>query len=340
VADLHPAYLVLGTDPARVATVIDRLKSHFPDEAVEQQPASKDSASALVDSFGMMGLFAEQRLVIVTSAQDWGADDVKHVLKYLEHPAPDVVLLLVADKLAGNSRLKKAFAKPRLIECPGPDKPDTLRAWVEQRFVERQAQVERPAVKRLIEHCCGIDPNDARAVGGLDGNDLARLRTDVERISIYANGDPVTVALIDELATRMSDEKVWIIGEAWARRDKRQLLTLVEQLLDQREHPVRLAGALARHLRQVDDAWHLLQAMGPGRALDELVASGANQWAAKKVVQQAQKVSGPQIDAALSRVALLDAELKGANVLGSGRIGEDTGAGARIVLQRGLLELA
>ena len=103
---------------------------------------------------------------------------------------------------------------------------------------------------------------------------------------------------------------------------------------------MRLAGALARHLRQVDDAHHLLQSMGPGRALDELVASGANQWAAKKVVQQAQKVSGPQIDAALSRVALLDAELKGANVLGSGRIGEDSGAGARIVLQRGLLELA
>ena len=78
--------------------------------------------------------------------------------------------------------------------------------------------------------------------------------------------------------------------------------------------------------------------MGPGRALDELVASGANQWAAKKVVQQAQKVSGPQVDAALSRIALLDAELKGANSLG-GRIGEDTNAGARIVLERGLLEL-
>lgn len=337
-ADLHPAYLVLGTDPARVATVIERLKSHFPPEAIELHPAAKDSGKELVAGFGTMGLFAEQRLVIVTSAHDWPANDVSTVLTYLEDPAPDVVLLLVADKLAGNSRLKKAFAKPRLIECPGPDKPDTLRSWVETQFASVDARVERAAVKRLIELCCGIDPNDGRAVAGLDGNDLARLRTDVERISTYAGGDAITVALIDDLATRVTDEKVWGIGDAWARRDKRAFLQLVEQLLGQREHPVRLVGALGRHLRQVDDAYHLLQSMGPGRALDELVASGANQWAAKKVVQQAQKVSGPQVDAALSRIALLDAELKGANSLG-GRIGEDTNAGARIVLERGLLEL-
>ncbi|MCW2962608.1 MAG: polymerase delta subunit, partial [Thermoleophilia bacterium] len=194
------------------------------------------------------------------------------------------------------------------------------------------------AIKRLIELCCGIDPNDARAVKELDGNDLARLRTDIERIAIYAGTDPVTTAMIDEMATRVTDEKVWALGDAWAKRDRAKFLRFVEQLLGQREHPVRLVGALGRHLRQVNDAHHLLQKMGPGMALDALVASGANQWAAKKVVQQAQQVKTAQVDAALARIAMLDAELKGANALG-GRIGEDSNAGARVVLERGLLEL-
>src|SRR5690606_33377544 len=109
-------------------------------------------------------------------------------------PAHDVVLLLIADKLAANSRLRKAFQKPRLIECPGPDKPDQLRAWVERRFTDLGAQIERAAVVRLIALCCGIDPNDARGVRELDGNDLHRLRTDAERITIYAGGDPITTA--------------------------------------------------------------------------------------------------------------------------------------------------
>jgi DNA polymerase-3 subunit delta len=337
-AALEPVYLVLGTAVARVATVLHRLKAHFPPEAIETHTAMKDSSKELIEGFQTLGLLAEQRLVIVTGAHEWPADDVGRVLKFLEDPAPDVVLLLVADKLASNSRLRKAFAKPRLIECPGPDTPATLRAWAEGVFAATGATGDRAAVKRLIELCCGVDPNDARGVKELDGDDLARLRTDIERIATYAGSDPVTIPMVDELATRVTDEKVWLIGEAWARGDKPAFLGLVEQLLAQREHPVRLAGALGRHLRQVNDAHHLLQSMGPGRALDELVASGANQWAAKKVVQQAQRVKTAKVDAALSRIAQLDAELKGASALG-GRVGEDTGAGTRIILERGLLEL-
>jgi DNA polymerase-3 subunit delta len=298
----------------------------------------KDSARGLVDSFQTLGLLAEQRLVIITAAQDWPAGDVSEVLSYLESPSPDVVLLLVADKLASNSRLRKAFQKPRLIECQGPDTPALLREWTERVFAATGARGDRAAVKRLIELCCGIDPNDARAVKEVDGDDLARLRTDIERIATYAGDDPVTVAMVNELATRVTDEKVWGIGEAWARGDKAAFLELVEQLLAQREHPVRLAGALGRHLRQVNDAHHLLQTMGPDRALAELVSSGANQWAAKKVVQQAQRVQTAKVDAALSRIAQLDAELKGGSAL-FGRVGEDTGAGDRIILERGLLEL-
>src|SRR5689334_17706263 len=107
-ADLHPVYLVLGTDPAKVATVVQRLRAHFPAEAVETHAAGKDSSRDLIDGFQTLGLLAERRLVIVTGAQDWGADDVKRVLDYIAAPAPDVVLLLLADKLASNSRLRKA----------------------------------------------------------------------------------------------------------------------------------------------------------------------------------------------------------------------------------------
>jgi DNA polymerase III subunit delta len=337
-AALEPAYLVVGTDIAKVATVLQRLKAHFPDHAVETHVATTDSSKGLVEGFQTLGLLAEQRLVVVTGAQDWPAPDARRVLEYLEQPSPDVVLLLVADKLASNKPLRKGFAKPRLIECPGPDTPQLLRSWAEGVFAATGANGDRAAVKRLVELCCGIDPNDARAVKELDGGDLARLRTDIERIATYAGGDPVTIAMVEELATRHTDEKVWLLGEAWARGDRAAFLTLVEQLLDQREHPVRLAGALGRHLRQVDDAHHLLRTMGPDRALEQLKASGANPWAAKKVVQQAQRVKTARVDAALSRIAQLDAELKGGSAL-FGRVGEDSGAGDRIILERGLLEL-
>ena len=248
-AALEPAYLVLGTDNAKISTVLERLKAHFPDEAIETHPAQKDSAGDLVASFGTLGLLAEQRLVIVPGAHDWPAADAAKVVEYLSEPSPDVVLLLLADKLAANSRLRKAFQKPRLIECAGPATPAALRTWTEGVFAGTGARGDRAAVLRLIELVCGIDPKDARSVKELDGGDYARLRTDIERIAIYAGDEHVTVAMVEELATRVTDQKVWSLGDAWARGDAPGFMRLVEQLLAQREAPVRLVGAIGRQRR-------------------------------------------------------------------------------------------
>lgn len=335
---LESAYLVVGTDVAKIATVLTRIKKHFPDQAVETHIAADGSARVLVDSFQTLGLLAEQRLVIVTSVQDWKAEDARCIVAYLDDPSPDVVLLMVADKLDARKPLRKAFARPRLIECTGPDTPQLIREWVVGGFVAAGASGDRASVKRLIELCCGIDPNDARAVKELNGGDLARLRTDIERIASYAGSDPITVEMVDQLATRSSDEKVWVLGDAWARGDRSAFLSIVGQLLDQREHPVRLVGSLGRHLCQLHDAQGLLQAKGPDAATQDLKGQGVNPWVAKRIVQQAQRVKAGRLDSALTRIAQLDAELKGASILG-GRIGEDTAAGTRVVLERGLFEI-
>ncbi|MCW2925625.1 MAG: polymerase subunit delta [Thermoleophilia bacterium] len=214
---LEPAYLVLGTDLAKVAVVLDRLRAHFPPEAIESQPAASGSARALVDSFMTMGLLAEQRLVIVTAAHEWPADDVSLVLTYLDDPAPDVVLLLVADKLAANSRLRKAFAKPRLIECAGPGTPVELREWAERVFSASGARGDRNAVKRLIELCCGIDLADKRAVKELDGSDLARLRTDV--------------ALAEPLASPVTNEALGAVRQVFEELEFQSLVGRVDALI-------------------------------------------------------------------------------------------------------------
>lgn len=323
--ELEPAYLVVGSDRARVRTVLDRLRGHFPADAVETHVAESGAAAELVAGFGMMGLLAERRLCIVTGAHDWPAADVDVVLRYLASPSPDVVLMLVATKLAKSSRLRKAFSPPRLIECTGPESLDDVITWAKAHLAAFGARGDQAAVRRLVE-LCGHD-------------DLERVRTDLERIATYAGDDAITLEMVDALATRSTDHKVWAMGDAWAARDRSAFLRLVEELLAQREHPVRLAGSLGRHLRQVDDAHHHLRDKTPDAAAAALVAGGANAWGARRVVRQAQQVTATQVDAALARIAQLDAELKGASAL-SGRIGEDSGAGARIVLERGLLELA
>jgi len=322
---LEPAYLVVGTDRTKLRQVFSRLRGRFPADAVEAWDASTRPAHEVVGACMAMGLLAEQRLHLVHGVEAWKTDDVSVVLDYVKSPSPDAVLVLVADKLASNSRLKKAFAKPQLIECKAPEKEREVAVWVGKAFLARGVQVDGPTALRLVQ-LCGMDSLD-------------RLETDVERIAVYAGDEPVTVKLVEELATEHTEEKVWALTDAWASRDRGALLRMTEQLLGQREHPVRLTGVIARHLRLVHMARRLMASEPGGIVTQRLKDAGAgNDWVVKRYVDQAKRINLPQADAALMRVAQLDAELKGASALSSGRIGEGRD-GARVVFERGIAEL-
>jgi DNA polymerase-3 subunit delta len=324
-AQLEPAYLVLGNDRPKVATVLARLKKHFDDGAVEQHSALTTSAADVVADSMMLGLLAARRLIIVTGADAWKAPDVSAVLGYLKSPSEDTVLLLTAEKLASNSRLKKAFSGPMLIECNGPSGEAQLTKWAVARFKAHGASVPSAVAGQLV-----------RTVGE---DSLDRLETEIARIAVYANGEPVDAAMVEQLAISFAEEKVWALTDAWATRNRAALLAVAEQLgSSQGEHPARLVGVIGRHLRQVHAARSLLQGGAPsGMVAQELANQGVNQWVAKRLVEQAGRIGMAQADAALARVAMLEAELKGgSNLTGHIAGGRDA---QTVIFHRGLCEL-
>lgn len=322
VAELQPVYLIHGNDRPKVGEALRRLRARFPDDAIETYAAATTPAADVVAACSMMGLLADQRLMLVTGVDAWKADDVAELLAYMHSPGVDTVLVLTADKLRADSKLLKAFkvlGKPQLIEVKGPEKPEQVVAWIAKTFAGHGVEVPQTVARRMAQ-ICGVDSLD-------------RLATDIEKIVVYADGEPVTVEMVDELATPDAQQKVWELTDAWASRDRSSLLRMTEQLLGQGEHPVRLVGILGRHVKSVHQAKRLLERMSPGQVQSALVDSGANQWAARKYVEQAQRIHMNQADASLARVALLEAELKGAAPLASGK------DGVNVVLERGLCEL-
>lgn len=323
-ARLESAYLLLGNDRTRIATALLRMRKHFDDDAVETHQALAASGQEIVEACMMLGLFASRRLIVVHGVDAWKVNDVDALLSYLDAPSPDAVLLLTAGKLAANSRLRKAFAKPRLVDCAGPEKPTDVAKWVVKTFAAEGAAVPPAVAQRLV------------AIAGHVS--LDRLATEIARIVAYADDEPVTAAMVELLATPHAEAKVWALTDAWASRDRSAFLAMIEQLLAQREHPVRLTGIVGNHLRLVHQARRLLDTVSLSQAGAQLVSAGTNQWAARKAVDQAQRISMPQADAALARVALLDAELKGASALSSGKVAGERDASV-IVFERGMLEL-
>lgn len=300
-ADLLPAYLAVGTDSVKSRATIARLKKRYPDEAVEQFDASMTPAQEIIDGCSMMGLFATERLFVVTGADAWGADDVSVIIDYVKEPAIDVVLLLVAGKLASNSRLRKAFSSAATINCSGPEKEPEVIAWVRKVFSQHGHDVGTPVARRLVDRA------------GFDS--LVRLDSHIQMLDVYAGGDPITVEMIDNLIVAQMEEKMWAITDAWASRNRTALLSMAVQLTEQqKEHPVALIGVLSNHILLIQRTANLLTHMSPNQAVSQLVDSGVNQFSAKKAVSGAQRITPRQAEAAVARVVQLEAELKGGTV--------------------------
>ncbi len=320
------ALLIVGTDRTRMRAEIARHRDSYDEASVTVVPATAGGAADILQDSMTMGLLADRRLIIVHGVDAWNVADVDAYLAWKSNPPPDVLLLLTAAELRSNSRLLKAFTGSSRVNVAGPSDPREMAAWVHDRFSEAGVDASRDVCAALVR------------IVGMDS--LDRLESDIDRIVTWANGEPITVATIEQLATpHVADEKVWALTDAWSSRDRSGFIRMSQQLLDQGEDPFRLVFVIARHLRIVSDTVRMLATASPSQAMHQLAASGTNKWVAKRYVEQAQKLSQPRVDAALARSVLLEAELKGASTLASGRV-----AGGRpsshIVFQRALLELA
>ena len=176
---LLPVYLLTGSDRPKVVRALRRLRSRFGDESIEQLSADAAGGAEVVAACNALGLFAGDggRLVIVEGVERWKKADVEAVAEYLTDPVPGAVLALVAGeppKIAALATAVSAAGQVLTFEAP---KPRDLPGWVRSQFERLGA---------------GVDPDAARALVEIVGDDLVALATEADKIAIWAGGRPIT----------------------------------------------------------------------------------------------------------------------------------------------------
>jgi DNA polymerase III delta subunit len=212
------------------------------------------------------------------------------------------VLALVAADLKASSALWKACEKHGLV-LPYEVAKGKLQAWVTEQFDQRGVRTEPDAVTALIQ---------------LVGDDLRALKTEVDKIGTWANGEPVGEREVVALVASNAEVPIWELTEAWAARDPARALEVCEVLFERESKPrrdvaPRLAGSIASHLTRL-------------RALKKLAADGIgskeaaarlklNPYYAAKLYRQAEGFSDEELDEAMLQIAALDGALKGQSKL-------------------------
>ena len=311
---LRPVYLLTGTDRPKVRRALARLRARFPAESVELLAADAASGADAVAALNALGLFGDggARLVVVEGVDRWRAEDVATIVAYLADPPAASVLALLADGLPKQPALAEACERAGQVLRFDVPKPRDPSGWVRSEFERLGARADAEAARALVE---------------IVGDDVLELAGEVEKVATWAGGEAIGRREVELLAVPTGETFVWALTDAWGARDRGAVLAACEALVERRsKEPFGIAAALAGYVGRVRAAQALAsEGLGTAEVAKRL---RIKEYPARKALGHARNYSRDELDAAIVRLAELDAALKGASRLS-----------AELELERALLDV-
>ncbi len=302
-AALKPVYLFTGTDRPKIALALQRLRARVGEEATETLHASEASGVDAVSACNSLGLFGgDSRAVVVAGVEAWKAADVKAIEEYLASPAPDTVLVLFGDGVKKDAALAKAVGKAgeaHTWDVPKKEVPQ----WVGEQFARLGATADRDACRALIE-----------AVG----DDVGDLSSEIHKLATWASGEPITRAIVEELAVGRAETPIFSVTDSWGSRDVAGTLRATESLLERSTRPrsgelIRVVASLVSHVGRVRKIAVLAdEGVRPAEIASRLKV---HPFVAEKSARQARNFSADELARATVKLAELDAGAKGGSRL-------------------------
>ncbi len=303
--ELKAAYLIAGADRPKIDRAVARLRGRFAADAVDAYDAGETSGDDVVAACNALGLFAgDGRLVVVHGVEAWKAPDVKAVAAYLEAPAPATTLAFVGGALKKEAPIAKTIAavgEVLLWDVPKRGLP----GWVAEQFRVRGGSIEPDAARMLIE---------------LVGDDLYELATEADKLSAWADGDRVTETDVEGLVAPRASVANFALTDAWGARDVRGVLRAAEALLERTANPrsrtiPSVVGSLTNHVARIRQC-QALQADGVS-SKDAATTLKQHPFYVQKLFSQARNYTGEELRQVTVRLSELDHALKGGSRLPS-----------------------
>jgi DNA polymerase III subunit delta len=198
-------------------------------------------------------LFASRRAVVVRNA-DALKGDGEEMVAYIEDPAPDASLILLAVKPDKRKTVWKRLMEQASVAPAEPLKGRALRARVQERLRQRRLALRDDGLEELLERV---------------GQDLRRLMGELDKLEAFGSPAPLSAEDVAKVLGRGLAPPLYRLGDAFAARRGPETLEVLHALLEEGEVPLKILGTFHRSLRQVRGA---LALRGFRAAREELVS--------------------------------------------------------------------
>ncbi len=288
-------YLLLGDDEERKARGVERLRAG---RKVESYDASEAGPEAVVRACNSYSLFGEGPFVLVKNLDAWNAAQKAVVVDYLEDPAPGADLVMLGEKLGAREKLLAAVKKAGEVHNFKQPTGKALVRWVMGYAKKQGLKMPENVAEELVVRC---------------SNDKARVSRETEKLALYA-AETATIEDVEALCPPDPQSNIFAFVDALGAGDRNKALRLLEALVGTGEPPLRIVHMIRRQFRLLARA----RALFAEDASRSEVASTLKvpPFVARKLEEQAQKISEDNLERGLALTLYLESGLKGGSNLG------------------------
>lgn len=296
---LLAAYLVVGDDALKKEAVLKRMRIRLEklgDLSFNADTFDGESATGeeIIAACQTLPFASEKRLVQVTRAEKLKKADADALVAYLASPAESTVLMLLAEKLAKNTRLYKAvdaLGKTAVIDCARPGKRDMT------------AHVRNMAPT----HGITLTDGAAAALVELLGEDTVRIDNELAKIALAGSGNAaVTEEDIRRIVSREVEAKPWDLADALSARDLKRAVSVLAAMPS--ATPYSLLGICVSRIRELICAKSVMKAGGSkAQIASELKAP---EWRVRNLDGWARRYNECELRGALASALACEQEMK------------------------------
>ncbi|MBN2717003.1 MAG: DNA polymerase III subunit delta [Deltaproteobacteria bacterium] len=307
---IEPVYFLHGEEEFLIGKFLAELKhivvtGAMADFNYTRLKAKETSGAKVTAEAKSMPMMAKMRLMIVEDADKFKSVDLDAIAEYIESPSPETCLVLVATKFDLRKGLFAKANKKKMVHRAEPLKEKEIAAFIRQRVKEKRISIAADAVE---------------AIAAAIGPDCAAIDDAIERLSLYRPDSEITPGDVEATVSSIRQHSVFELVDALGNRNPRLVLSLLFELLKDRQEPIMINSLLARHMRQLLKARICaFQNMDAGATASAL---GVPPFVVTRLVAQTKKFSGSQLESAIARLAMVDIQLKSSRRPG-GRVLEE-----------------
>lgn len=280
--DLDPPPLILlhGEETCLIEQTVNRVRTvvigDTRDDFNDHRFNGKSStAAAIIDAACTYPVFAPRKLVVVHGVDQMPSHEQERMISYLQQPAPETCLLLVAEKIDSRKKFFLEFKKKGAVLKFDPLKNSDLPDFVSRRLQGQGITISRDALDLLC---------------ALLNNKLHDIEAELDKLILYiGERQQIQILDVEAIVSRGRTESVFDLGTAIGCGDMVRALTLLRRFATAAEPPLLVLNLITGHFRLL---WKIRSLQNRNASVADIARRvGRPPFAIRGLMEQARRFS-------------------------------------------------